>query len=252
MKIISKFSDYYDCGLAYGIDEKLVFKREKKIVKESCYGLSHYSATRSKDGKKIRASFHCKVMGFCGKFIPLVHIMIEEVTKRDKVFEFKLIEETYVYDMESADSFLGLYFTPLEEIVVDETRWYSARLREVLERFFTQMYRDKKDIFKKYQVPYFLLERVDSIDAYAQVSSRYQCQLLPCLKEFRFVKAREPIEAFQEISMYLGSLNLAEDNTIPQGQASALMIEDKYLAQAKGYDCYSFKKMPQKRRVKKC
>ena len=29
MKIISQFSDYYDIGLAYGIDEKLRFERDK-------------------------------------------------------------------------------------------------------------------------------------------------------------------------------------------------------------------------------
>lgn len=32
MKIISKFLDYYDCGLAYSIDEKLCFARVTKIV----------------------------------------------------------------------------------------------------------------------------------------------------------------------------------------------------------------------------
>jgi len=52
------------------------------------------------------------------------------------------------------------------------------------------------------------------------------------------------MQAFQEISMYFGQLNLAE-NTIVQ-------IDDKYLAQGKGYDCYSFKRMPSKRRVKRC
>ncbi len=41
------------------------------------------------------------------------------------------------------------------------------------------------------------------------------------------------MQAFQEISMYLGQLDLTEDNTV--------QIEDKYLAQGKGFDCYSFK-----------
>jgi len=52
------------------------------------------------------------------------------------------------------------------------------------------------------------------------------------------------MQAFQEISMYLGQLNLAE-NTIVQ-------IDDKYLAQRKGYDCYSFRKMPTKGGALKC
>gem|GEM_PF-6278289 len=30
MKIISKYKDYYDAGLIYGIDEKIYFKREQK------------------------------------------------------------------------------------------------------------------------------------------------------------------------------------------------------------------------------
>jgi hypothetical protein len=50
--------------------------------------------------------------------------------------------------------------------------------------------------------------------------------------------------AFQEISMFLGSLNLGEDKTV--------QIEDKYLAQEKGFDCHSFRKSPSKRKQKKC
>jgi len=244
MKIISKFSDYYDCGLAYGIDEKLVFVRKSSFVKETHYGLSHYYATLTKNDKKIRASFKCKVMGFCGKFIPFVHIMIEEVTKKDKVFHYKLIYETYAYEMESVDSFLRCYFQPLEEIVVDETRWYSTKLRKVLERFFYKKYKNDDALFIKHQVPYLLLEMVTMTDKNGRLCTQYRCQLLPCLKEFRFVKARAPMVAFQEIGMYLGGLNQTEDDTI--------MIEDRYLAEAKGYDCYSFKKMPEKRNVKKC
>jgi len=37
MKIVSKFSDYYDIGLAYGIDEKLRFARESQSIKSTLY-----------------------------------------------------------------------------------------------------------------------------------------------------------------------------------------------------------------------
>jgi hypothetical protein len=32
MRIISKFKDYYDCGLSYGMDEHTKYVRETKII----------------------------------------------------------------------------------------------------------------------------------------------------------------------------------------------------------------------------
>jgi len=40
MKIVSKFPDYYDVGLSYGIDEKLRFERSTKAVEHRRYGHS--------------------------------------------------------------------------------------------------------------------------------------------------------------------------------------------------------------------
>jgi len=97
MKIISKFSDYYDCGLAYGIDEKLTFIRKSMIVDESYSRLCHFSKTTVKNGMKIRISFKYKMMGFCGNFIPFVYIIVEEILKKNKVFYYKFIEDDYLY-----------------------------------------------------------------------------------------------------------------------------------------------------------
>lgn len=93
-------------------------------------------------------------------------------------------------------------------------------------------------------MPYFLLEMFTEKDVNGCTYPKHKNTLLPVLKALRFAQVKSAIDAFQEISMFLGRLNTQEDNTVSIG--------DKYLAQAKGFDCYSFKKEPEKKPRKKC
>ena len=233
MKIISKFSDYYDCGLAYGIDEKLCFVRVTKIVEDRKVWIhSKDIYITEKKAKGRRVTVHYKRMGFCGKIYPFVYITIEEGVKKDKVYHYKLVRELFYYDMDSfiafKQNFLGI----------------SPTLLFRQEDFFNHDYSCDISLFQKYQVAYFLIEQYDDEDENGKAFTKDICVLLPCLKIYRFVKIKEPLEAFQEISMYLGALGLRENETI--------MIDDKHLAESKGYDCYSFKTSPKKRQLKQC
>ena len=64
---------------------------------------------------------------------------------------------------------------------------------------------------------------------------------LPILKEYQFSKAVPPMEAFQEISMYLGRLKHKE---------LECEIEEKYRIKGHGMDCMSFRKSG--KNTKKC
>lgn len=184
------------------------------------------------------------------KLYQIVYIAIKEVVKKDKELHFRLIKESFSYNIESVDKFMRLHALPLSEIsdyekfgYYDGAGW-SFDIEGRIKEFFTFEPKLAKELFLKYKVPYFLIEQNFYIKKNGYYDITYKSTLIPHLKDFRFVKVKEPIQAFQAISMYLGSLDLNEDNRV--------VIEDKYLSRAKGFDCYSFKKAPSKREMKKC
>ncbi len=86
MKIISKFQDYYDISIVYGVDEKLRFKRVTKVVSDRrVYGGAYIRHSYSKDNTKHRVTFYYNHIGFCGTVYPFVHIDIEKVVKKKNI-----------------------------------------------------------------------------------------------------------------------------------------------------------------------
>jgi hypothetical protein len=61
----------------------------------------------------------------------------------------------------------------------------------------------------------------------------------PILKEFDFQKIVNPYEAMQEIEMYIGRL---AENNLPKMPVGS----DKVIAESKGFDKWSFRKIPEK------
>lgn len=57
------------------------------------------------------------------------------------------------------------------------------------------------------------------------------------LKKLKFSKVKDSFTTFQDISMYMACLNVNEDEIKPKD------FDDKVIAQSKGFDCHSFKKV---------
>ena len=107
MKIISKFQDYYDIGIAYGVDEKLRFNRKTMDTDTTVEELR--CVTRivyRKQEQYYRILCHFNVMLFCGKAYPLVHVKVESISKKDKKFFYKLVDEVYCYALETLDNYI--------------------------------------------------------------------------------------------------------------------------------------------------
>lgn len=250
MKIISKFNDYYDIGIAYGVDEKLRFERITINASTTINELR--SATKivyKKQSQYYRIICYFNVMLFCGKAYPLVYIQIESITKKNKNFIYKLIDDEYCYSAETLDLYISQYDKPIAQINTNYEKlghsyWHRGNFEMYIRGHFEKEYDAYIALFKFYKKPYFYVEsRYDKNKAGIDCIST-NIILLPQLKKYKFAKIVPPMQAFQEISMYLGTLDLAEDRTV--------CIEDKYLAQGKGFDCYSFKKLPSKKTIKKC
>jgi len=253
MKIISKFQDYYDIGIAYGVDEKLRFERRETCIEEHLEYDNHTSYIFYKKHQYYRLKlFYCHV-GFCGKIYPFVQVKIEKIDKRGKATHYDLEREDSFYTFEAFDTFFDTWVDTRKEWIVayndyngyHEKREYFRKKEFMagIVKFYKKRVLKESDIFRKHHISYFVLvyeEVVVDNKPYIKVKTI----TTPQLKKYKFAKAVPPMQAFQEISMFLGQLNLSEDNTVT--------IEDKYLAQGKGFDCYSFKKMPSKKNIKKC
>ena len=248
MKIISKFQDYYDIGIAYGVDEKLRFERVTQVVSDTrVYGGAYIRHSYSKDNTKYRVTFYYNHIGFCGRVYPFVHMCIEKVKKQKKILYYEHEEDIYVFDREDFKRKLLLMGIESEEILLSKTwegnTWKRQNILKIVKDFFLCDRKDFKKLFDTYKEVYFVVEHY-CIEENEHTFLKEKITLLPQLKQYKFAKAVPPMQAFQEISMYLGKINSLEDNTVT--------IDDKYLAQGKGFDCYSFKKMPSKRKVKDC
>ena len=247
MKIISKFQDYYDIGISYGIDEKLRFIRETYTISDKdTYG--SYTIHRYRKGKhNFRATFYYNYIGFCGEIYPFIHIHIEKTVRKNKLIHYLPEHSIYSYSIDEFEKNLSLYVVPSEEIVLPKKwvgkHWKRRNILDKVNNFFITKNTEIVKLFKIYKKAYFVVEHY-CIFHKNKVTMRKKIIVLPKLKQYKFVKVVPPMQAFQEISMYLGALDLVEDRTVT--------IDDKYLAQGKGFDCYSFKKMPSKRIIKKC
>ncbi|PLY05069.1 MAG: hypothetical protein C0625_13620 [Arcobacter sp.] len=241
MKIISKFSDYYDIGLAYGIDEKLRFNRVEKEIKSNIKIQTNSIKTNYiKDFKFFEIEFYFNFLGFCGKIYPFIKIEIYKIKKENKQYSKKLIFEEFCFTQKSIiDSLLKhLNMNQIEQL--QKYRWDKSKfIYKIFEEFKEIEYKGLFDLFNLHKIPYFVAEQYyQKIERkqYKSFELKFRYISNPILKNYKFIQIKNPMEAFQEISMYLGEINHMENETIK--------IEDKYLLQSKGFDKFSFKKMP--------
>ena len=82
MRIISKFRDYYDAGIAYGIDPKLIYVREEKEIE---FTHDDRNLPQCKVLNELVNIAYCMpnyegnkgVIGFCGKAYPYYTLLVE-------------------------------------------------------------------------------------------------------------------------------------------------------------------------------
>ena len=233
MKIISKFKDYYDAGLSYGIDEKLVLVRKTENIKKKYNDSEYFHADELVHSKKGHFIFKKGNIYFCGKKYP--HIKVSTFTEEKSMWsKYALGKEDYFYDKEDFINFLNE-----SEIDKKEVGTKLGTFRGSHESFWDTYFgaTDAMSAFEGKKVPYFYKGSYSSWDIVKEGSDRYHTaeSYMPVLKTFKFSKAVDPFLAFQEISMFLGALNTEESN--PNSN-----ISDKDLLKGKGFDCMSFKK----------
>lgn len=231
MRIMSKFQDYYDCGVAYGIDKKILYKRKTKSF---CVDFdSRNPRLESIEFRSVRAKQHPTKnpedmrnfdytpvgLSFCGKLYMGLEI-VERIDLPPTSTNFHEYVTTYIWNMDDVENHefideVGYYY------------WYDKP------KFTYFNILDDEEMNMKYDSP-VVLERY--------VRSNYEPNVFvnPSLKELGFSRVVDPYQAFQEISMYISG-------PLAHRETDDLEMSGKQKMQNKGMDeVYGFRKRPKK------
>lgn len=228
MRIISNFHDYYDTVRMYGIDPQLIYERLQKELELTIGHHSEYNYWRW----EAQPQADELTVGFCGILYGCLR-MWQSGPGIDKNVSF-------LYTVEQVDEFVAANFK-----------------KRVIEHYHTpqpkrgkgKWWRYKGDGLKRYQV-------VEFFDKYNQQSEAHtkffldhhtpvfisgypreeQTIINGCLKDVQFFKVFDAYTAYQELAMYLGNMGSPEKALVE--------IADEDMAACKGYDEWSFRKLP--------
>lgn len=229
MRIISKFKDYYDSSMGYGVDPNIVYLRNttdpsKEQIKifEPIVKIYKSIPDELKLPSDPITSLYIKqiiLIGFCGKLYPAFQI-------GDNVFYTTQKFVKYIKPIISSKN-----MEKIEEILNKEIWGYLYNHKithKSWENTVNEMTNKTFDeIFIKLEVPIFVIKSFGRDITY---------ELNPNLRLLNFQTVKPPTEAFQEIFMYVGNQLAKQQDPVP------INVPDKFLSQKKGFDEWSFRK----------
>lgn len=224
MLIVSKFRDYYDASVGYGIDKTIVYERETKTIKSRLFFLDEYIAgdnyySNWRDyGSRSDVRYEWRIIGFCGK----TYVLLTEFTKISK-------------DSETAEYYYG--DECLERVFEGgRDRWHYKETQDFIQKWQNREY---IDFFYDNKVPVF------SVEPSSAYRGSVEVVLNPVLSEIKFFRLFNSYSAFQEIQMFIsGVIGINTSNTTE--------IDDKNKIIQHGFDTkWSFRNPdPPKRKQK--
>lgn len=235
MRIISPFRDYYDSAQAAGIDVSRTFIRNTNTFLLSKGKTPDNEWQRFKpaiSGFNQRGKEHNYVIRpFCVIFCGKAHYGLQ-------------------LNIASCGIDIYRYFYAYEQVIAAYKRFGINYHKKRRSGWFDNLYADCGDDLKKYMRvdathEQFLIEKKIAIASYTLGTPNNKFAVNCLLKEFNFQTVYDPYQAFQELDMYVSGVLPERDNAMDN-------ISDECLLKAKGFDCYSFKREPTKRKRKPC
>ena len=257
MRIISKQSDYYDSIIAYGHDAKsAIYLREEKVLLD----VNHHDLFRRTNGygrlnvdsalinkfkplscgtvigernkrnfKEFKANFETVTVLLAGKLFGGLRV---QMTRGDGWVE----NVSTFYDVCSVEKYLNSYGHTLGDLDHRDNRWW--RKEPEANRTIREQLELKGD-------PRFMNLAIELKAPVLLISERsggnFTVKLDPILKDYQFYKAVESFTTFQEIDMFVSGIMAPENRP-------TVTIEDKYKIQEHGFDKWSFKNLPTKKK----
>lgn len=223
MRIISPFKDYYDIGMGLGhAADDVVYVRESREV----------------PWFRVNSSFGYPVscvpitIGFCGKIYTVMRVSGSFSYQTDRPYAL-------CYSIDDVDRFVESHCDKRDRGCYAGTnrRWKVAERRQIEQLFAA--FGDRSHavrsrymaLFREHNVPIFLF------DPSLYRGADMKIILNPILRKYEFARIFDPYSAFQEVSMYVGGVLNGQTRPVPD-------MPDDVLAEAKGFDRWSFRKPP--------
>ena len=247
MRIISKFYDYYDSSAGYQVDEDLMYIRKTRVVGTADVAPRWYNIHSMVDSgavykeqyrtKDRSADFYlyqqCVILA--GK--PYTYYVLEKrETRRDPEFGWNTFSEIHTFNtLTEARDFLEKNGCPRERglsYYFDD----STTLEDNIKKYdWNKVHQDSRSPVLSLRAPTYQESRaLESLD-------QFMIEADPNLSEIHFQSIVDPWTVHQEISMYLGGV-------LSTTGAEMVQLNDRELRQKHGFDKWSFRKMPTKRR----
>lgn len=221
MLIVSDFRDYYDFVQSMGIDKKCVYNRTTKRVTNHNIELPYVSTISvfCRNDKRTASYLDITkgVIGFCGQ-----------------IYKILSIGKSICHNVEDVDVYVEEKLNKAcQEYYHNNVRF--RRRRSWLTQKWIKTWFENQQV----KVPPEIWESTPVWYAYRREGMpRTEVFANPQLTLYNFQRIKDPISAFQEIAMFLSSPN---EPQIPE-------IDDKTMAQAKGFDKWSFRKQSTKKK----
>lgn len=245
MYIISKQKDYYDGVVgSVGIDKTIVYEREfveiedykdfpdefrinqpwKRDRENHFLNVGRYNVVKESP-YQVADSF---IIGFCGKLYLGWKFRWEEQELQEYGGYCPVMKTKIIYGFENAKEHFK------------ETSWHGNLVDDVN---YVLNY-DPIELFRKYNTPVFIYDdyydRIRIIEHWSRRgSSRFLIN--PVLKDYEFYKVFDPYTTFQEIQMFISGV-------LGTGEKEIIEVEDKYKIAQHGFNKWSFRKEPTKKR----
>ena len=227
MRIISDFHDYYDIGMKDGVDSQLPYRRfrREERIDDSPYPDAWY------DQEQLCPYLF---LGFAGKIYPMAPYFLDSG------------KAAYLYsldkgnDLEEYDRWMLKQFRfdpPSKRESIDERRERECFIRDIHAEF-AKWLNNRNDeyllsLFDRFKTAIFVCKRPTPFIDEILINAR--------LNDYHFQKILPPIEAFQELAMYVGTCLTRPTIEEPS-------IPDKTKAEIHGFDQYSFRKDRKKKK----
>lgn len=225
MRIVSPFKDFYDSGQGYDLDRSVIYIREPK---ELIYERNKYPLSIAYSNYQY---INTIAIGFCGKVYyaiemeayPTIKKLCYNVDETDKFVK----ENSNKDDQECY--FAGKKFK--------RKYWNKYPFRKDIDKFFTNAVKISK-LFDEYKCPIFVGKRYFRDNFWP--TDKKIIIINGSLREFEFYRVFDVQRAYQEVRMFVTNMAVP-DKPLP-------VIPDDILASAKGFDKYSFRKPPKRRK----
>lgn len=233
MRIISKFHDYYDVGMKYGQDKKVVYVRETEDLPASAYFQHNYYLYKWDLLSSVYKKYEWNriVFSVCGKFYVCYHFYIPICNCYGKD-EIREDINYYCYTIDELKSVTRAHCQDLYNRLSVRKLWRESRTGFTIleEELKNQGKPFSPDIHQKFKTP-IIISRPRQ--------NKYRLEKDVNLSRLEFYKIeQDPIKLFQDIYMFISGII-----GTPENNMAKINNEERIITH--GFDLkYSFRKRP--------